>query len=236
MLSVKNLSIQYNSTNKLAVDKVSFDVNEGMILALLGPSGCGKTTILNAISGLLDESQADIQGIIRFSTVLKPVVTTVFQEPRLLPWRRVLRNVSYGLEARGERLTDAVDKARTALKMVGLEDYEDYYPHQLSIGMAQRVNLTLALVCNPSILLLDEPFSALDVEVKESIQEQFKEILRRNNTTGIFVTHNVEEAFLLADSILTLSESPATVKQTLNKKDFKNVPDEAVNELIGPFE
>jgi len=236
MLKVKNLSIRYISTGQLAVKDVSFEVAQGQITAILGPSGCGKTTILNAISGLLANQEAEINGeIILGENQENLVTTTVFQAPRLLAWRSVLRNVSFGLEATGKNKKTALPKSNEIIKAVGLEKFKNYYPSQLSLGMQQRVNFARALVCNPDILLLDEPFSALDVETKETVQKEFKRILNKNKITSIFVTHSIEEAMTLADKIVVLSEGPSVVNETLDKSKMRQVPDDALD-YINPFE
>jgi len=235
MLKIDNLSILYKSTGQLAVKDVSFSVKKGEVLALLGPSGCGKTTILNTISGLLTTKEAQIEGVIALGNGEKDLtMTTVFQEPRLLPWRRVLRNISYGLEASGLNKKEALVKASKIIKTVNLDNYENYLPAQLSIGMQQRVNFARALVCNPNIMLLDEPFSALDVDTKETIIKEFKNVIIKNSITGIFVTHNVEEAFSLANRIITLSGRPSSVKNTIERKNFNKIP-EGVIDYLDPF-
>jgi len=230
MLNIKNLSIRYRSTGQLAVKDVSFDLGEGRILAILGPSGCGKTTILNAISGLLSRTEATMEGeIVVENEAGKPKMTTVFQEPRLLPWRTVLQNVAYGLEAKKESKNEAREKSKGVIASVQLQKFENYYPSQLSLGMQQRVNLARALVCNPDILFLDEPFSALDIETKANVQAVFKKILTKKKVTTVFVTHNIKEASALADQIIVLSKGPASVENILDKKKLNEIPKEALN-------
>ena len=233
MLTVKNLSVRYKSTGQLVVKDISFKAKKGSTIALLGPSGCGKTTSFNVISGLITSKDADIQGSIIFSRRSYNTYT-VFQEPRLLPWRTVIKNISYGLEAIGLGEKEAIERSRKAILLVGLEGFDNHYPSQISLGMQQRVNLARALVCNPDILLLDEPFSALDVDIKRTIMNQFKQIIKKDNLTSIFVTHNIDEAFYLADKIITLSKRPSSVLETLDKKDYKKMPEEAVSNL-DPF-
>lgn len=230
MLKIKNLSIRYRSTGQLAVKDVSFDLDEGRILAILGPSGCGKTTILNTISGLLSRQEAMVEGEISVGNGTSKIkMTTVFQEPRLLPWRNVLQNVSYGLEAKGDNKKEALERSRKVIASVQLQKFEDYFPAQLSLGMQQRVNLARALVCNPDILFLDEPFSALDIETKANVQALFKKILTKKKITSIFVTHNIKEATVLADKIIVLSKGPASIENILDKKKLNEIPKEALN-------
>jgi len=227
MLKIDNLSVTYNSTEEKVLGRISFEVKKGEIVALLGPSGCGKTTILNVVAGLLDKKEALIEGEISFEKERKNTkVHVVFQEPRLLPWRNVLRNVSYGLEAQKIPSKEWQQRAKEGIKMIGLNGYENHHPHQLSIGMQQRVNFARALVCKPDVLLLDEPFSALDVDTKKDIQKEFLRIIKDNHITSVFVTHNIDEALYLSNRIIALSGKPAKIKQVIEKGNFKSVSKE----------
>lgn len=224
MLKINDLSVKYNSTEEKVIDKVSFEVKKGEVVALLGPSGCGKTTILNTVAGLLEKKEALVGGDIFFDKDKKDTkVHVVFQEPRLLPWRNVLRNVSYGLEAQKVPKEEWEKRAKEGIKMVGLKGYDKHYPHQLSIGMQQRVNFARALVCRPDVLLLDEPFSALDVDTKKDIQKEFLKIIKDHHVTSIFVTHNIDEALYLSNRIIVLSGKPAKIKQVIEKGNYKSV-------------
>lgn len=224
MVEIINLSVNYKSTNHQVIKNLSFKVSAGEVIAILGPSGCGKTTLLNAISGLLSSKTAEVEGEIIFPKKLpNPVIRTVFQEPRLLPWRTVLGNVGYGLETKeaGKDKNKVQNKCQRILRAVDLEAFSGHYPSQLSVGMKQRVNFARALVCDPDILVLDEPFSALDGKTKEMIQEEFLRVIRKGKITTIIVTHNVDEALALADRIIRLEGSPCFVKETVEKKDYK---------------
>jgi NitT/TauT family transport system ATP-binding protein len=235
LLEIKNLSVRYKSTKQLVVKDISFTINKGDIVAILGPSGSGKTTILNIISNLIGKKDVEVSGDINFVDTKDALnINTVFQEPRLLPWRNVLRNISYGLEIKNKNIKDTFKKSKDILNMVGLDGFDNYSPSQLSIGMQQRVNFARAVVCRPDLLLMDEPFSALDLETKYKIQKQFLKIISENKITSIFVTHSKDEAFSLSDKIIILSKRPAVISQIIDKKDFEKLKNSV--EPISPYE
>lgn len=204
MLSIESFGVTYTTTGQKVLGDVSFAVAKGEVVAILGASGCGKTTLLNVVAGLFRPSEIIIVGDVAKYT---DKVATVFQEPRLLPWRTVLRNVTFGLVAQGVE-TEAADKAGIKiLAEVGLAGYEGYYPDQLSIGMQQRVNFARALLVQPELLLMDEPFSALDSDTKKTIIDEFKKVVAKRHLTTVFVTHDANEARAIADRIITISSS-----------------------------
>lgn len=209
MLEVKNLTITYKSTGQTIIKNLSFEVEKGQTIAILGPSGCGKTTLLNYLQGLLSEEEIETRGSVYAPENLK--IRTVFQESRLLMWWNVGRNVSLGLMAENLEEVDIKSKTSKALKLVNLSKYEKYYPKELSTGMKQRVNFARALATEPNILLMDEPFSALDSKTKLDIIKQFKKIIKGKKITTIFVTHNQEEANILADTIICMGKRSATL-------------------------
>jgi len=221
MLEVKNLSITYKSTGQKVFDDLSFDLKKGEILAIMGPSGCGKTTLLNAVASLLGNDEIAKKGKILSSDIHS--IRIVFQESRLLPWRNVAKNIALGLEAENIEKNSILEKVNSVIKLVGLTKYAGYYPHQLSIGMKQRVNFARAIACNPDLLLLDEPFSALDSGIKKEIISEFKKIIVRKKITTIFVTHSEAEAKALADRTLTLGTSFSSMKD--NRKATENILD-----------
>ncbi len=188
----------------------------GEALAIVGPSGCGKTTLLRVLAGLeaADRGEvridgAPVQGIGRQRAV-------IFQEPRLLPWLTVLRNVAFGLEMRGVDPKRAVERARHYIRLVGLTGFEEAYPRQLSGGMAQRVGIARALTVQPEILLLDEPLGALDAMTKLTMQEELARIWRDEGVTMILVTHDLEEAIFLADRVLVMAKDASTPPRVLD--------------------
>ena len=201
----------------LAVDGVTLDVYEGEFLAIVGPSGCGKTTFLNAVDGLLAISAGSL--VIDGRRVAGPGRdrAMVFQQPSLLPWRTVLANVVYGLEL--ERRYRRAERRRIAqdyVRLVGLEGFEDSYPLELSGGMQQRVNLARALATDPVMLLLDEPFAALDAQTREFMQLELLRIWNQTRKTAIFITHDIKEAIYLADRVVVFSARPGRVKEIVD--------------------
>lgn len=214
-VAVENITIAYMMTRTqrllLAVDHVDFAVAEGEFVAMIGPSGCGKTSILNAIAGI----QPICSGHIRLDGV---EITgpgkdraVVFQTPALLPWRSVLSNVAYGLELQGTSRAVAEARAHPYVKLVGLSGFEDSYPHELSGGMQQRVNLARSLAVEPQVLLLDEPLAALDAMTRERMQLELQHIWMNSHVTALFVTHQISEAILLADRVLVMSSLPGRI-------------------------
>jgi NitT/TauT family transport system ATP-binding protein len=177
---------------------LSFDVGQGQILGVIGPSGSGKTTILKLITGILrpDSGQIELAG---------DRIGYVFQEPRLLPWRTVLDNIALVMRSGGLDKKAARDKARIWTQDIGLEGFEDYYPMQLSGGMMQRVSLGRALASRPDILLMDEPFSNMDKDLKESLLSTLRSIIQEHHPTVVYVTHEPAEVAGLADRILELA-------------------------------
>jgi NitT/TauT family transport system ATP-binding protein len=197
----------------LALSEVSLAVAEGEFLAIVGPSGCGKTTLLNIVAGLLpyELGTISIDGVrIRGAGVDRAVV---FQHPSLLPWRTIAGNVRYGMELQ-KRFDRAAMRERTAhfIKLVGLAGFERHYPSELSGGMQQRVNLARALASDPSVLLMDEPFAALDAQTREVMQAELLKIWTVARKTVLFITHQIDEAVYLADRVAVMSARPGRVK------------------------
>jgi len=186
-------------------DQFSLDVAAGEFLAILGPSGCGKSTLLRLIAGL-DQPQA---GTISAAT--RDHIAYVFQDAHLLPWRNVLQNAALPLEFRGISKAERQDLARNALEMVGLSDAMQQYPNQLSGGMRMRVSLARAMVTQPRLLLLDEPFAALDEITRQHLDEQLHQLWQRTKLTVVFITHSTSEAVFLANRAVVLSRRPARI-------------------------
>jgi len=190
---------------------VSFAAPAGSILAVLGPSGCGKTTLLRIIAGLErpDAGRVTVGG--RAVAGPKPEVGYITQEPTLLPWRTVLGNVELGLEFAGVPLEQRRARAREYLALVELAGFEGYHPKQISGGMKQKVALARSLAVEPRVLLLDEPFAALDAQTRNALQEVLLHVLERTRTTVVFVTHNVDEAVFLGDAVVCMTAQPTRV-------------------------
>jgi NitT/TauT family transport system ATP-binding protein len=190
---------------------VSFEVAEGSFVALCGPSGCGKSTLLRLIHGLGEADSGAIR--VRGEQVLAPSLDRgmVFQHHGLMPWRTVLRNVELGLESLGVGGEERRRRAALWLDKVGLSDFGSYYPAQLSGGMQQRVGLARAFAIDPHMLLMDEPFGALDAQTRVLLQEELERMWHGENKTVVFITHDIEEALFLADRVLVMSARPGRI-------------------------
>lgn len=214
-LEVDDVAIGYLSERRgvffEAVRSLSFTVPDESLVALVGPSGCGKSTFLRAACGLLGYHQGRL--LIDGSVVDGPRAdcSLVFQSPALLPWRTVERNVGYGLELRGVPKSEVRERVGEMLELVGLSSFKSHYPHQLSGGMQQRANLARALANQPVLLLMDEPFSALDPETRDRLSDEVLRIREITKQTILMVTHQVDEAVLLADRCVVLSCGPGSV-------------------------
>jgi len=198
------------------LDSVDFVASPGEFIALVGPSGCGKSTLLNLVDGLLQPAAGRVLVDGREVSGPGSDRAMVFQAASLFPWRTVLRNITYGLEIQGVDGGRAVRRAREMIELVGLKGFEQFYPYSISGGMAQRVNLARALAVDPEILLMDEPFAALDAHTREAMQAELLRIWGATGKTILFVTHQIEEAVFLADRVLVLTARPATVKLSVN--------------------
>jgi NitT/TauT family transport system ATP-binding protein len=199
--------------SKRVLDEVAFEAHTGEFVTIIGPSGCGKSTLLSCIAGFVAPSSGriSVDGV----EVTGPGEgrAVVFQQASLLPWRTVAKNAAYGLGLQRQVPHREIPRrAAAALKTVGLEGYADYYPHQLSGGMQQRVNLARALATRPQMLLMDEPFGALDAITKETLQDELLEIVRAERCTTIFITHDIEEAVLLGDRVIVMSPRPGRIR------------------------
>lgn len=215
-LEIRNVSKAYMSARGLihALDNINLTVREGEFACILGPSGCGKSTLLHLIADLEVPDRGEIKlhssGAREEPGAEKLII---FQESALFPWLTVLENVVFGLKLRGAGAKESREKAMHFLAMVKLADFVNCYVHELSGGMKQRVALARALVLNPEILLMDEPFAALDFQTRESLGRELEEIWVRTKKTIIFVTHNVEEAVNLGDRVIVFSGHPGTIKR-----------------------
>ena len=192
---------------------INLEIAEGEFLCLVGPSGCGKSTLINLIAGL--EKPTSGRVLIDGAEIPKPGPdrVVVFQEAALFPWLTVRANIEFGLKMRGDSVEVRRSKSTEYLKMVHLTRFSDFYPHQLSGGMKQRVALARALAMDPKILLMDEPFAALDAQTRRLLQEELLEIWQQTRKTIFFVTHNVREATVLGDKVLTISARPGRIKK-----------------------
>lgn len=195
-----------------AMRDFSLTVQRGEFVCVVGPTGCGKSTTLNLVTGLIRPSAGQVEVMGRPVDGIDPRVGFVFQSDALFPWRNVLDNVAAGPIYRGVPRAQAHDRARAWIARVGLEKFQTLYPHQLSGGMRKRVALAQTFINEPQILLLDEPFSALDVQTRTVMQDELLELWSGTRASVVFVTHDLEEAVALADQVVVLTASPATVK------------------------
>jgi NitT/TauT family transport system ATP-binding protein len=199
----------------LALDNVNLAVEEGEFVTIVGPSGCGKTTFINIADGLLKPTGGRI--LLDGKEVKGPGLdrAMVFQDPCLLPWRTVFKNVIFGLECRGKDGAPEKERAQSFIKLVGLAGFEDHFPHELSGGMQQRCNLARALTVDPEILIMDEPFAALDAQTREIMQLELLRIWNAAKKTVLFITHQINEAIYLADRVIIFGARPGRVKDML---------------------
>jgi NitT/TauT family transport system ATP-binding protein len=214
-IEVRDISYEYQTAAGpvLAVKEASFSVAPAEFLCVLGPSGCGKTTILNMLAGFLAPTRGEILMDGQPISAREHNRGVVFQDfAQLFPWRTARQNVEFGLEMRGVSKAERRDIAARFLNLVKLEKFADVFPHQLSGGMQQRVAIARALAYNPGVLLMDEPFAALDAMTRDEMQRQLTEVWQQTRKTIVYITHNVAEAVYLADHVLVMAPHPGTIK------------------------
>ncbi len=214
-LSEVSVAFSGHGGSVLALDRISLDVAAGEFLCLVGPSGCGKSTLLYIVGGFVQPTEGTVAVNGKPVTGPGPDRGPVFQEFALFPWKTVLGNVMYGPLERGLARSKAEEKARALIALVHLTGYENFYPKELSGGMKQRVAIARTLAYGPSILLMDEPFGALDAHTRTGMQKELLEIWERDRKTVLFVTHSVEEAVFLSDRVVVLTRSPGRIKDTV---------------------
>jgi NitT/TauT family transport system ATP-binding protein len=216
ILSINNLSKNYHTKNDEieAILDFSLDVKKGEFIAIVGPSGCGKSTILSILCNLEKKSG----GSISYKHSKEPIIGYMLQQDTLFPWRTILDNCLLGLEVNKSLTEESKKKVLNLLKKYGLSKFINHYPSSLSGGMRQRVALIRTLALNPDILLLDEPFSALDYQARLAVSDDVYRIIKENKKTVIMVTHDLAEAISMADRIVVLSKRPATIKNIYDIK------------------
>ena len=197
-----------------ALQDIHFAIEENEFVVVVGPSGCGKTTLLSIIAGLLGPSSGQV--IIEGGRIdSKPHTAIVFQDYALFPWRTVLKNIVYGLEEQGLKKSEQLEIAQKYIAMVGLQGFENKYPHQLSGGMKQRVSIARALATDPLLLMMDEPFSALDAQTRTLMQYEISRIWEETHKSFLYITHHIQEAVFLGDRVVVLSRRPGRILDIL---------------------
>ncbi len=215
IISLRNVGRAFKDGQVQAVKDISFDVRDGEFVSIVGPSGCGKTTLLRLIDGLIapDDGEVLVSGKPPHPG---PGLAMVFQSARLMPWRTVVRNLEFALALRGIGRSERRERAMALLGSVGLRDFAGAFPHELSGGMQQRVGLARALSVDPKVLLMDEPFAALDAMTRETLRRELLRLWSRRRTAVVFVTHDIEEAIFLSQRIVMLRPRPGRIDEIID--------------------
>ncbi|SFS11193.1 NitT/TauT family transport system ATP-binding protein [Agrococcus baldri] len=219
MISIKDVSHRYTAKGReetVALSNVNLEIEDNEFVTIIGPSGCGKTTLMRAVGGLVQPTEGEITIDGQRVTGPHQQAAVVFQNFALLPWASILDNVAFGLELQGMGKADRIAKAEQYIKRVGLSGFERKYPRELSGGMQQRVGLARALAVETPILLMDEPFGALDQQTRRYMQEELIQIWEGDRRTVIFVTHDMEEAVLLGDKVVLMSARPGKIEEVID--------------------
>jgi len=218
-IRIEQLTVEYEKPRErgrfVAVSDFNLEVVRGTFVTVVGPSGCGKSTVLLAVAGLATPTRGRVRVDEKDVTGPGRDRAMVFQEFALMPWRTVVENVRFGLELQRWSADDPTTRAQRFVRLVGLEGFEHYRPHQLSGGMRQRVGIARALAVDPQILLLDEPFGALDAQTRETMGDELLGIWEQDKKTALFVTHSIDEAVFLGDAVVVMSRSPGRVVATI---------------------
>ncbi|MGN5238684.1 ABC transporter ATP-binding protein [Rhodococcus sp. SJ-3] len=221
----KQFAVRGSSERFTAIDDISIDLAEGEFLVLVGPSGCGKSTLLDLLGGLSEPTSGRI--LLDGREISGPGLDRgiVFQQYALLPWRTARSNIEFGLEAKGLQKKERRDLADRYLELVGLHGFGDRYPHELSGGMKQRVAIARSLAFDPEVLLMDEPFAALDAQTRESLQDELLRIWRETGKTILFITHGIDEAVYLGQRVAVLTSRPGRIKTVVDIEIDRSVDD-----------
>jgi len=219
MIEIDHVSQVFQTSARqdhLALSDISLTIEDGAFVSILGPSGCGKSTLLYIVGGFVPPTRGAAKMKGRAIRGPGPDRGPVFQEFALFPWKSVLGNVMYGPRQQGVKRSDAEAQSRALIEMVGLKGFEDFYPKELSGGMKQRVALARTLAYHPEVLLMDEPFGALDAHTRTRLQNDLLNIWERDRKTVLFVTHSVEEAVFLSDKVVMMTRSPGRIRQIVD--------------------
>jgi NitT/TauT family transport system ATP-binding protein len=215
-ICISNLNKTYGGGRVVALSDICLEIEPFESICILGPSGCGKTTLLRIVDCLIPRDSGQITMDGDDVREPRPDIAVVFQHFGLFPWKRLEENIAYGLELRGASRQEIAAKVKRYIDLMGLKGFEQSYPHQLSGGMQQRAGLARALAINPSLLLMDEPFGALDAQTRELMQEELLRILETEKKTMLFVTHSIDEAILLGDRIVVMSRRPGRIREIIS--------------------
>lgn len=225
IMQVQSLSVRYQGANEsqetLALDHVSLDVYDGDFVCILGPSGCGKSTLLSVMGGLLPATEGSVEMLGEPVKGIDPRRAVVFQQPTLYPWMDVYNNIAFGPKVRGIQSQETERRVKEYIELVGLEDFAHAKPYELSGGMRQRAALARALVNDPVMILLDEPFGALDAFTRTSMQDLIRKVWKSTRCSAVMITHDVDEALSLATRVITMSALPGRILQEFDV-DFTN--------------
>jgi NitT/TauT family transport system ATP-binding protein len=218
MLQLDGVSISFSREDETReiLHRISLDVPTGEFLCIVGASGCGKTTLLRGINGLIPLSEGEVRVHGRKARQADPAMAMVFQQDSLFPWQTVRENVAYGLRLRGVPRNERAARTQRCIDLVKLSGFESYYPYELSGGMRQRTNLARGLAVDPDLLLMDEPFAALDAQTREVMQAELIDVWSQNRKTVIFITHQLDEAVLLGDRVVVLAPHPGRIREIVD--------------------
>ena len=228
---VKVMNLTKKFDDLLVLDHISFDVKKGEFLCIVGPTGCGKTTFLNSLTKLYQPTSGEILINNEPVDLNKHSVAYIFQEYSTMPWLTVEENVRFGLEIKHTDQETTDRKVNEYLEVVGLTKYRKYYPDQLSASMLQRVVIARAFATEPELLMMDEPYGQLDIELRFKLEDELLNLWKRNGTTVIFITHNIEEAVYLGERILVLTNKPTSIKKEI-RNDLPRPRDIAAKDFV----
>ena len=212
-VSVRNLTKKFGDL--LVLDDISFDVKENEFVCIVGPTGCGKTTFLNSLTKIYNITAGEILVNNEPVNLKKNNITYILQEYSAMPWLTVEKNVGFGLDIKGIKGSEKTQRVAKYMDIVGLTHYKDYYPGQLSASMLQRVVIARAFAVEPELLLMDEPYGQLDIELRFKLEDELISLWKKTKTTIIFITHNIEEAVYMSEKILVLTNKPTKIKQEI---------------------
>jgi len=229
IMSIRSLSVYYQGANDsgetLALDHVSLDIYDGDFVCILGPSGCGKSTLLNVMGGLLEASEGTVTMLGEPVTGVDPKRAVVFQQPTLYPWMDVYDNIAFGPNVRGIKSKETDRRVREYIELVGLEKFAHSKPYELSGGMRQRAALARALVNDPALILLDEPFGALDAFTRTTMQDLLRKVWKSTKCSAVMITHDVDEALSLATRVIAMSALPGRIVKEFDVDFTRNAED-----------